>query len=657
MARDGPRLSGHGPLHSSYLSIPSTDQVHESSDFRDRFGTTKKNFVTGETVAFEIDDSSQSTRLAPRPTRLKKPTFWSSLILVGDVVLIAAPLFFIFLGISVLYLHLKPTVGNEFGPKVENATRISLELLMASRSVWGTIESAFSSRRLTLIGGPLLLLWALSPLGGQASLRILEKQDQTRSGSFRLRYLDTGPAAGIWPDGSFGPEGTAFMPIVKSLLNAVLLSPDDSKRAPQDTWGNVKIPRLETLNASAKDPEGWINIPANPAVESYSSLVGLSVVGIPSDADSTFNLESSYISTNCFASAKTPYTSVDWDGIVGQVWAGRNPLNATNDDNTAAPDLTIFLDTYMDLNDDARLSGYFGLQNTSLSNSSLSPTVNETRKIAFGSVAPDQNGTSVDMVFFNCSVAETHVETIVNCSGKQCALTFMDINEITGIIAMYLSRLGGSRGQSLSSPAETFINDTTLASYYIPSSRVGHVDLSLLPLDLVSARLAIVLNTCFQISTFPGSFLGHREQNLSLYGPDTTPIDTIQTWFGSNATIKNVLAALESSAIDSGMPISDELRVALAAAPFVAVTSNGTATRAHQIYVCNFVWLAWLLISTIALLIIGIVGIVLKERTLAPDMLGYVASMTYENPHGTDVLILGPCRGSRFVIHDYVLMV
>ncbi|TKA35707.1 hypothetical protein B0A49_13487 [Cryomyces minteri] len=81
------------------------------------------------------------------------------------------------------------------------------------------------------------------------------------------------------------------------------------------------------------------------------------------------------------------------------------------------------------------------------------------------------------------------------------------------------------------------------------------------------------------------------------------------------------------------MPISDELRVALAAAPFVAVTSNGTATRAHQIYVCNFVWLAWLLISTIALLIIGIVGIVLKERTLAPDMLGYVASMTYENPH------------------------
>ncbi|KAK5007153.1 hypothetical protein LTR28_005626 [Elasticomyces elasticus] len=516
---------------------------------------------------------------------------------------------------------------------------------MASQSVWGTFESQLSLRQLTL-GGCLLLLWALSPIGGQASLRLLEKRDRVQSENFSLRYLDTGPAAGIWPLSAFGTSGAALDQIVTALFAAVLVSPNDAKTAPQDTWGNVKIPRLEALDVSTIDPEGWINVARETAVEIYSSLVGLLTVGPPSDADSTYNLESSYISLNCAAPVTKWYNSIAWNETVGRIWTG-NPLNTSGTGPWASPaDLTFFLDTYQELGDVARLNAYFGLDNASLSDNTTSSTTSETRDIVFGSMAFNRYGDR-RVVLFNCSVAETHVETVVNCTGKACGaskmrhsvldtrssrLTFLDIDRVAHALAFFLPFLGGSRANDSSSLVEAFINSTSFTSYNIPSIDHGFVDLSLIAPESVSVRLASVLNTYFQICTSPGGFLGNLPERLSLYGPETTPIDLIQTWFGPKTSLYNILEAIEGK--PGRMQLADEqLLATLGHAPFVGATSHGTATRTHQIYVCNFVWLALLLISTGVLLTIGIVGIVMKERTLAPDMMGYVASMTYENPY------------------------
>lgn len=50
----------------------------------------------------------------------------------------------------------------------ERGTKLgTLELLMASQSVWGTVESQLLLQRLTIVGVNLLFLWAWSPLGGQ----------------------------------------------------------------------------------------------------------------------------------------------------------------------------------------------------------------------------------------------------------------------------------------------------------------------------------------------------------------------------------------------------------------------------------------------------------------------------------------------------------
>jgi hypothetical protein len=69
----------------------------------------------------------------------------------------------------------------------------TLELLMVSQSVWGAVESQILMRRLTLVGANLLFLWTLSPLGGQASLRLLDKASSSNQTWTPLRYMSTGP--------------------------------------------------------------------------------------------------------------------------------------------------------------------------------------------------------------------------------------------------------------------------------------------------------------------------------------------------------------------------------------------------------------------------------------------------------------------------------
>src|SRR5690349_6444440 len=122
---------------------------------------------------------------------------------------------------------------------------------MASQSVWGTVESQFLMQRLTIVGANLLFLWALSPLGGQASLRLLTKDQQLSNNSIKLRYLSTGPA-GTLISSIMGLPLVGYGE-VDALYSAALLAPQTVKLGPLDPWGNVKIPRFESLNVSKKD--------------------------------------------------------------------------------------------------------------------------------------------------------------------------------------------------------------------------------------------------------------------------------------------------------------------------------------------------------------------------------------------------------------------
>ena len=61
---------------------------------------------------------------------------------------------------------------------------------MGSLTIFGTVELQVMLRTFDMLGIGLILLWALSPLGGQASLRLLETGKQPTSLTQVVSYLN-----------------------------------------------------------------------------------------------------------------------------------------------------------------------------------------------------------------------------------------------------------------------------------------------------------------------------------------------------------------------------------------------------------------------------------------------------------------------------------
>jgi hypothetical protein len=66
--------------------------------------------------------------------------------------------------------------------------------------------------------------------------------------------------------------------------------------------------------------------------------------------------------------------------------------------------------------------------------------------------------------------------------------------------------------------------------------------------------------------------------------------------------------------------------------PFIGATSTAYTTITVEIYLCNVPWLVLLMTSSLIIFGIGAMGLALKHKTLAPELFGFVTSMTYENP-------------------------
>ncbi|ORY19853.1 hypothetical protein BCR34DRAFT_471577 [Clohesyomyces aquaticus] len=602
---------------------------------------------------------------------LKKRDWVSYLYLVGDVVLVLLPIYFILLGIASVSLNGKPTENNAFGSKTEFAIQLgptifpivfaaisgrsmkmiarylaekgaklsTLELLMASQSVWGTVESQLLMRRLTLVGANLLFLWSMSPLGGQASLRLLEKSESSNYTSAALRYLSTGPAATAWSMETTYVEADGKLTQVNPFYTAALLAPNSIKKGPEDTWGNVKIPRLDCANCSQPDAQGWIRVPSNlPSAEDYYSLVGIPIVGRPLDKDSNFTLETSYMTLQCQPFKKTKYGLELNYTELEQLAPGRIWQNMSEENNPFGRTQTFFLQTDIPLTqgEDGRLDGFFGFVNESkISRPFRKRTITYTSKYTAGS-----SNNSLNVA--NCSLGQVHVETEILCEKAHChanrvrtSLTDQRPEEFTGfdhqmISTDFLTALPSTfawvRG---STPTEQFIFNTSSFPFVSPSTNLGDnpawVDLSLLSADAFSKRFGVVFNTYYQLATAPNAYLGNLVQNFSLYGPDTLPVTDMNGFLPSNLSASKTSFA--KWWFDFGVNVQKE------GIFFVGATTNATSSTTKEIYVCNFAWLSLLMVAAGVIFITGAASLVLKRKTLGPEIFGFVTSMTYENPY------------------------
>lgn len=660
--------------HSEQMTSSSTERLPADHHNERYYETTKEADESIEELPgkpksgyIALEPNNTSTARDQEYERRNRIFF-----IVADLLLAITPVFFMFLAVQGIMLHKQPTADNKFGTHVEAATKVSptifpivfaaitarslriyarfqaergarlglLQTLMGSRSVFAAIETQFLIRKLAFAGTMVLILWLLSPIGAQASLRLLSRGQRDSTTSSQYRYLDTGPAAGTWPYSAFGGSGTVYEFYDNAVLSASILSPDSAKLSPMDGWKNVKIPRVDAFQTSG----GWTTVPANiTSVQDYTSLMGIPIVGLSNGVSATLNIESSYMDLDCSSPVESVTDDEFWNRTIGVVW-DHNPLAVSDDANKGH---TMFMDTNLPFDNDARLRAYFGLDLSDEDASSSLLGLN--RYVVFGSVSgTNVSLTDLSVVTTNCSISSKHVESSVQCNSTDCAVTKMrpstndkrqstfsplDLSTFGSIFMQLLSGSGGSLGQDLSSPVEVFLNDTSLTPFNTAIFQ-NFVDLTKVSATDLSKRLTIMTNTYFQILTTPGAFTGNRDPNLSIYGPDTTPIGMIDTWFGSNATVKDILTALDNSFDDPDLlPLLPGRAAQYRTAPFIAASANGTRTESSEVFVCDSRWAAVLLISSLALLGLGASAAILNSLLVAPDILGYVSSMTYNDPH------------------------
>jgi hypothetical protein len=462
---------------------------------------------------------------------------------------------------------------------------------------------------------------------------------------------------------------------VNALYSAALLAPNVIKLGSQDTWGNVKIPSLNALNSTLTDSNGWVPVPTPiSSAEDYTSLVGLPVVGRSLGANANFNIESSYLSVQCsnFTQTMFPndqnnlFNTPDFDRlsdiISGRIWSNlstrsspfNNPFNKT----------TFFLDTDLPLFDGSvagtpeewlattRFDGFVGFTNQSNMGNPISTS---QRKLIFGS-AFVRDAESMDFAInrVECSLSQTHVESVVECVKDHCAvtkvrksLTDKRLSTWTGLdhslIANQLATnfpTSFSRGRG-STPTERFLSNTTEFPFVQAAGNLGfelgYEDLSSIPSEVFSRRLSLLLNTYYQLSVGPTGYFGSLPQNLSLYGPNTLPVLDVDAYLPKN------LSATDHTFVEWWPTLQAAVDGAAGRMPFIGATTNATITTHEQVYICNFAWMSLLLAASTVILVTGAAALLLRRKTMAPEMFGFVASMTYENanvkiPKGGNVL-------------------
>lgn len=407
-------------------------------------------------------------------------------------------------------------------------------------------------------------------------------------------------------------DAASALAVTNSLYNAVLLAPEPVKVSAEDTWGNLKIPRLSTVSNVTTLTDGWATVPTLTSPENFTTLVGLPIARSSSGALSStnFSIEYSYMELQCSPDAYISPKSGTWTHYLGQVWSSTNGSKVFYN-NVTQDQTSFFLDTNLEYDTDRVTPAYENQNTSTLQDSALQAR----RNILFGS---EYYGTAADnthgyAVFFrNCTVWTEYIEAEVQCDAQTCGVTAIrpsvqfadrntnltpfDLFQISSYLFKDLPLATGSLHVSDAAPSELFIRGVN-TPFVTNSSSIP--DITTIPSDTFASRLALLLNTYYLISTSPLSFIGN------LPDPEDSSWNLVTT---------------------SAYPSSLE-------ASFLAMNATTSVTTNTAIYACNYVWFALLLASSSVLLLTGLTGTMLKYKCLAPDMMGYAASLTYNNPH------------------------
>ncbi|KAL2394172.1 hypothetical protein ABEF93_004636 [Exophiala dermatitidis] len=226
--------------------------------------------------------------------------------------------------------------------RLERGIRVGLlEQIMQSRTVFGAVTTQFSLRTINLATVVLLAIWTFSPLGSQASLRLISTGTLYTTQSSPGHYVDTISNQVFVGISSVDSLLTALKPTYISSL----LGPETMKNGATDFWDNVRIPWL--LDDAEEDADGWIPLSnADLNETSYSSLLGIPVQPL-ANRNSSFSLETTYMKLDCDKPKNEPLVDINFNVTSGNgTFLG--PNTTAPDHNYLYPDWQVAMDQFVD---------------------------------------------------------------------------------------------------------------------------------------------------------------------------------------------------------------------------------------------------------------------------------------------------------------------
>ncbi|KAH6625531.1 hypothetical protein C7974DRAFT_396230 [Boeremia exigua] len=183
--------------------------------------------------------------------------------------------------------------------RLEKGGRIgTLDTLASSTSLTSTVTSQLQLRSFSTLSVALLAVWMFSPIGGQASVRMMTIGSKDTKIDDSAWYMVNHGYLGSYSSGETDLQGNAMAGVV---FVAALMGSPATKSSPLDVWGNVKVPRIEGYEqAVAMDHDGWYETKDGDS-DAYSSLVGIPILGMNQSnfIDYSMRIHSPYFGLDC----------------------------------------------------------------------------------------------------------------------------------------------------------------------------------------------------------------------------------------------------------------------------------------------------------------------------------------------------------------------
>lgn len=481
-----------------------------------------------------------------------------------------------------------------------------LEQLYGSTTIAATVRTQLLLRPYNLIAIILIAFWSLSPLGGQGTLRLLTVQHNKDAYQRPIYLLDTNQQSGIIQHPGYHITG------INGVYVSSLIASNVSQGSPQDAWGNIKIPWIDNIIATKSD--GWGVLPNSSL--SYSSLVGIPIANLSTTGTSNFLMSSSYFTLDCPEGPELIPMEQEIQWFVNgtaTVIGNQKPINGSG------------YSRYLKAGGTA----------TTWSLGSLTPANPEEDppNLFFQFDTGTAGGGTTNITALNCFVYNNLVDSRVECEGSVCQVVGM--RSAPSANHTLTARAFSSRHIS---GFYTFFTEASgirqsLAKYSSSSLLEQYAYFGYSPIGATNAQLPK------NLSTVSGKLLAERlGQLLNTYWiPMLEPL-IVTGQFPSKDELLNYSTSITVD--QQGV----QRTFAVSGAESIGLTLNTTATVSEQyeVFVCDKRWLIILLVSAIALLACVLAGLVLKYfSTSAPDVVGYVSSLTRDNPYVASIVPAG----------------